>query len=70
MIQDKEKPAEGLEQMQVLLDQSLSLNSSVRDRAAAMTRWQSLGLDDLSYKLVALMFGQPAASIAAGKVGS
>ena len=66
-LQNLDKPKEGLEQMQVLLDQCLALVTSDKN-ASAMKQWQSADLNNLAYKLVAMMFGDGAWSSTAGQV--
>lgn len=53
--------------MQILIDRSLALLSG-ENKAAAMTRWQSAELNNLAYKLVAMMFGDGTWSSVAGQV--
>ena len=66
MLQRKDNLKEGMEQMQVLLDRSLALMNSGKDEGMMM-RWQSPNLDNLAYKLVAMLFGDGAWSLTAGQ---
>ena len=66
-MQNKDKPEEGLQQMQILIEHSLPVFCA-EDRVEGLKKLRSPELDNVAYKLVALIFSGKPWGVDAGQV--